>query len=87
MDGGDDMKNRIYMTEYDTYIFDSERKYFARSEYDSCTAFRIVSPDKDGKDPDDPCADDLKADRSMERKIYNWIKRAVKPRGSNRKNQ
>lgn len=87
MDGGDDMKNRIYMTEYDTYIFDSERKYFGRSEYDSCTAFRIVSPDKDGKDPDDPCADDLKADRSMERKIYNWIKRAVKPRGSNRKKQ
>ena len=77
------MKNRIYMTEYDTYIFDSERKYFGRSEYDSCTAFRIVSPDKDGKDPDDPCADDLKANRSMERKIYNWIKRAVKPRGSN----
>ena len=81
------MKNRIYMTERDTYIYDSERKYFGRSEYDSCTAFRIVSPDKDGKDPDDPCADDLKADRSMERKIYNWIKRAVKPRGSNRKNQ
>ena len=87
MDGGDDMKNRIYMTEYDTYIFDSERKYFGRSEYDSCTAFRIVSPDKDGKDPDDPCADDLNADRSLERKIYNWIKRAVKPRGSNRKKQ
>ena len=81
------MKNRIYMTERDTYIYDSERKYFGRSEYDSCTALRIVSPDKDGKDPDDPCADDLKADRSMERKIYNWIKRAVKPRGSNRKNQ
>ena len=79
------MKNRIYMTEYDTYIFDSERKYFGRSEYDSCTAFRIVSPDKDGKDPDDPCADDLKADRSMERKIYNWIKRAVKPRETKRK--
>ena len=85
MDRGYDMKNRIYMTEYDTYIFDSERKYFGRSEYDSCTAFRIVSPDKDGKDHDDPCADDLKADRSLERKIYNWIKRAVKPRGSNRK--
>ena len=87
MDGGDDMKNRIYMTERDTYIYDSVRKYFGRSEYDSCTAFRIVSPDKDGKDPDDPCADDLKADRSLERKIYNWIKRAVKPRGSNRKKQ
>ena len=81
------MKNRIYMTERDTYIFDSEREYFGRSEYDSCTAFRIVSPDKDGKDPDDPCADDLKANRSMERKIYNWIKRAVKPRGRNRKKQ
>jgi hypothetical protein len=85
MEGGYDMKNRIYMTERDTYIFDSERKYFGRSEYDSCTAFRIVSPDKDGRDPDDPCADDLKADRSLERKIYNWIKRAVKPRRSNRK--
>ena len=81
------MKNRIYMTEYDTYIYDSERKYFGRSEYDSCTAFRIVKPDKDGRDPDDPCADDLKADRSMERKIYNWTRRAVKPRGSNRKKQ
>ena len=81
------MKNRIYMTERNTYIFDSERKYLGRSEYDSCTAFRIVKPDKDGRDPDDPCADDLKADRSLERKIYNWIKRAVKPRGSNRKNQ
>ena len=81
------MKNRIYMTERDTYIYDSERKYFGRSEYDSCTAFRIVSPDKDGKDPDDPCADDLKANRSMERKIYNWIKRSVKPRRSNRKKQ
>ena len=79
------MKNRIYITERDTYIFDSERKYLGRSEYDSCTAFRIVSPDKNGKDPDDPCADDLKADSSLERKIYNWIKRAVKPRGSNRK--
>ena len=79
------MKNRIYMTERNTYIFDSERKYLGRSEYDSCTAFRIVKPDKDGRDPDDPCADDLKADRSLERKIYNWIKRAVKPRGSNRK--
>ena len=73
------------MTERDTYIFDSERKYFGRSEYDSCTAFRIVKPDKDGRDPDDPCADDLKADCSLERKIYNWIKRAVKPRVSNRK--
>ena len=81
------MKNRIYMTERNTYIFDSERKYLGRSEYDSCTAFRIVKPDKDGRDPDDPCADDLKADRSLERKIYNWIKRAVKPRGSNRKKQ
>ena len=79
------MKNRIYITERDTYIFDSERKYLGRSEYDSCTAFRIVSPDKDGRDTDDPCADDLKADRSLERKIYNWIKRAVKPRRSNRK--
>ena len=79
------MKNRIYITERDTYIFDSERKYLGRSEYDSCTAFRIVSPDKDGRDTDDPCADDLKADRSLERKIYNWIKRAVKPRRSDRK--
>ena len=79
------MKKRIYMTERNTYIFDSEREYFGRSEYDSCTVFRIVSPDKDGKDPDDPCADDLKASRSLERKIYNWMKRAVKPLGSNRK--
>ena len=48
-------------------------------------SFRIVSPDKNGKDPDDPCADDLKADRSLERKIYNWIKRAVKPLETKRK--
>ena len=48
-------------------------------------SFRIVSPDKDGKDPDDPCADDLKADRSLERKIYNWTKRAVKPLATKRK--
>ena len=47
--------------------------------------FRVVSPDKDGKDPDDPCAEDLKASRSMERKIYNWIKRAVKPLETKRK--
>jgi hypothetical protein len=79
------MKNRIYITERDTYIFDSERKYLGRSEYDSCAAFRIVSPDKNGKDPDDPCADDLKADRSMERKIYNWIKRSVQPLATKRK--
>ncbi len=79
------MKNCIYITERNTYIFDSERKYLGRSEYDSCTAFRIVSPDKDGKDPGDPCADDLKADRSLERKIYNWIKRSVKPLATKRK--
>ena len=79
------MSKRIYMTEYYTYIFDSERKYLGRSEYDSCTAFRIVKPDKDGRDPDDPCADDLKADRSLERKIYNWIKRSVKPLATKRK--
>ena len=79
------MKNRIYITERDTYIYDSERKYLCRSEYNACTAFRIVSPDKDGKDPDDPCADDLKADRSLERKIYNWIKRSVKPLATKRK--
>ena len=79
------MSKRIYITERDTYIFDSERKYFGRSEYNACTAFRIVSPDKDGKDPDDPCAEDLKADRSLERKIYNWINRAVKPLGTKRK--
>ena len=48
-------------------------------------SFRIVSPDKDGKDPDDPCADDLRASRSLERKKYKWIKRFVKPLGSNRK--
>jgi hypothetical protein len=79
------MKNRIYITERDTYIFDSERKYLGRSEYDSCTAFRIVKPDKEGRDPDDPCANDLKADRSMERKIYNWIKRSVQPLATKRK--
>ena len=79
------MKNRIYITERNTYIFDSERKYLGRSEYDSCTAFRIVSPDKNGKDPDDPCANDLKASRSLERKIYNWTKRAVKPLATKRK--
>ena len=73
------------MTERNTYIFDSERKYLGRSEYDSCTAFRIVSPDKDGKDPDDPCANDLKASRSLERKIYNWIKRSVQPLATKRK--
>ena len=73
------------MTERDTYIFDSECKYLGRSEYDSCTAFRIVKPDKDGKDPDDPCADDLTADRSLERKIYNWINRSVKPLATKRK--
>lgn len=79
------MSKRIYITEYNTYIFDSEREYFGRSEYDSCTTFRIVSPDKDGKDPDDPCADDLRASRSLERKIYNWIKRAVQPLETKRK--
>ena len=79
------MSKRIYMTEYYTYIFDSEREYLGRSEYDSCTAFRIVKPDKDGRDPDDPCADDLKADRSLERKIHNWIKRSVKPLATKRK--
>lgn len=73
------------MTERNTYIFDSEREYFGRSEYDSCTAYRIVSPDKDGKDLDDPCADDLKASRLMERKVYNWIKRAVQPLETKRK--
>ena len=73
------------MTERNTYIFDSERKYLGRSEYDSCMAFRIVKPDNDGRDHDDPCANDLKASRSLERKIYNWIKRAMKPRETKRK--
>ena len=79
------MSKRIYMTEYDTYIFDSERRYFGRSNYIHCIAYRVVKPDKYGNDPDDPCADDLKASRSLERKIYNWINRAVKPLGTKRK--
>ena len=47
--------------------------------------FRVVSPDKDGKDPDDPCADDLRRYRSLQRKRWNWTKKGVKPRTSKRK--
>lgn len=54
-------------------------------EYDVPDSLRLVEPDSNGKDPDDPCADDLRRDRSLQRKMWNWIKKGVKPMTSKRK--
>ena len=77
---------RIYLTAYGTYIYEWERKYADPDmEYDLAHNLRFVEPDSNGKDPDDPCADDLRRDRSLQRKRWNWTKKGVKPRTSKRK--
>jgi hypothetical protein len=77
---------RIYLTAYNTYIYEWERKYAdPYMEYDGASSLRLVEPDRDGNDPADPCADDLRKDGTLQRKIWNWAKKGVKPRTSKRK--
>lgn len=73
------------MTAYCTYIYEWERKYADDMEYDGNQSLRLVEPDKNGIDPNDPCADDLKRDRSLQRKMWSWRNRDVKPRIPKRK--
>jgi hypothetical protein len=66
---GEVMK-RIYITAYNTYIYEWERKYeYPDMEYDMAHSLRLVEPDRDGNDPDDPCAEDLRKDMSLQRKM------------------
>ena len=77
---------RIYLTAYNTYVYEWERKYKDPDmEYDVPNSLRLIEPDRDGNDPADPCADDLRKDRSLQRKMWNWMKKGVKPRTSKRK--
>lgn len=77
---------RIYITAYNTYVYECERKYeYQDIEYDMVHSLRLVEPDRDGNAPADPCADDLRKDRSLQRKMCNWAKKGVKTRTSKRK--
>ena len=77
---------RIYITAYNTYIYEWEREYADPDmEFDEANSLRLVEPDRDGNDPDDPCADDLRKDRTLQRKVWNWMKKGVIPRKSKRK--
>ena len=77
---------RIYLTAYGTYIYEWERKYADQNiEYDGIQSLRLIEPDLDGNDPADPCAEDIRKDKSLQRKIWNWMKKGVKPRIPKRK--
>lgn len=77
---------RIFLTAYFTWIYEWERKYYDNMEYDGSQSLRLVEVDSDGRDQNDPCADDLLRDRTIQRKIWNWTKKGVKPRVHKRKN-
>ena len=72
------MANKIYLTHDGCYIYEWMKPYLDPSEYDP-HGYRLMDITSRGTDTADPCADDLRRTRSMERKIWNW-KHGIKPK-------